>query len=83
MVRKGKVSDIFSKALYSDNPNLYSIGYIDLGQVKETALPEFLKLSENFEVIPASRITYIKKENKVLYSKSTTRQDPNNSKRVY
>ena len=82
MVRKGKISDIFSKALYSDNPSLYSIGYIDLGQVKETTLPEFLKLSENFEVIPASRITYIKKENKILYSKSTTRQDLYNSKRV-
>ena len=70
MARKGLVAEIFSKALHVDNPELYSVGYIDLGQVKEVSLVEFLKLSENFEVIPASRIAYIKKQNMTLYSKS-------------
>lgn len=69
MARKGKIAEIFSKALYKDNPDLYSIGYIDLGTIKEVSFNEFLKLSENFEVIPASRIVFIKKENKILYSK--------------
>lgn len=70
MARKGLVAEIFSKALHVDNPELYSVGYLDLGQVKEVALMEFLKLSENFEVIPASRIVHIKKEDTILYSKA-------------
>ena len=69
MTKKGKVAEIFSKALYSDNPDLYLVGYLDFNETKETTLLEFLKLSENFEVIPASRITFIKKENTILYSK--------------
>lgn len=69
MTRKGKVSEIFSKALHHENPELYQIGYIDLGTTKEITLSEFLKISENFEVIPASRIAYIKKGNEMLYRK--------------
>ena len=70
MARKGKVAEIFSKALHHDNPELYQVGYIDLGTTKETTLQEFLKISENFEVIPATRIAYIKKGNDILYRKS-------------
>ncbi len=70
MTRKGKVAEIFSKALYHDNPEAYQVGYIDLGIRKETTLLEFLKISENFEVIPATRIAYIKKGNEMLYLKS-------------
>ena len=70
MVRKGKLADIFSKALYNDDPNLYLVGYLDFGEVKESLLPEFLKISENFETIPATRIAYIKKENRILWSKN-------------
>lgn len=67
MVRKGQVSEIFSKALHHDNPESYQVGYIDTR--KETTLTEFLKISENFEVIPASRIAYIRKGNEMLYRK--------------
>jgi len=77
MVRKGKITEIFSKALYNDNPNMYTIGYVDLGEIKEATLPEFLRLSENFEIIPVTRISYIKKENKTLYSKIINEKDPN------
>ncbi|MDE1724575.1 MAG: DUF504 domain-containing protein [Thaumarchaeota archaeon] len=70
MVRKGKISEIFSKALYNDNPELYQVGYIDLGSIKEVTLAEFFRLSENFEIIPATRIVHIKKENKILYLKT-------------
>ncbi|MDH2906837.1 MAG: DUF504 domain-containing protein [Candidatus Nitrosotalea sp.] len=69
MVRKGIVAEIFSKAMYSDKPQSHIVGYIDRGKTKETTLEEFLKLSENFELIPATRIAYIKKENNILYSK--------------
>ena len=76
MVRKGKIAEIFSRALYSDNPELYSVGYLDLGEIKKVVLSEFLRLSENFEVIPASRIVYIMKENITLYSKIKNRKKP-------
>ena len=74
MVRKGKVAEILSKALHSDNPTSYLVGYLDLGAIKNIPLLEFLKLSENFEVIPANRIVFIMKENTILYSKLNRRE---------
>jgi len=76
MARKGKVAEIFSRALYSDNPDSYLVGYQDLGEIKQVTLSEFLRLSENFEAIPASRIRYIMKENNILYSKIKNRKKP-------
>ena len=73
MTRKGKVSEIFSKALYNDDPNLYLVGYLDFNEIKETTLTEFVKVSENFEVIPAARIVYIKRENTLLWSKNANK----------
>lgn len=70
MSRKGKLTEIFSKALHADDPNLYLIGYLDYGTIKEVPLPDFIKISNNFELIPITRIQYIKKENTVLFSKS-------------
>ncbi|MDE1763366.1 MAG: DUF504 domain-containing protein [Thaumarchaeota archaeon] len=70
MTRKGAVAEILSKALYHDESDRYYVGYIDFDKIIEVTLPEFLKLSENFEAIPATRITYIKKDNKMLYSRS-------------
>jgi hypothetical protein len=75
MVRKGQVAEIFSRAIHNDNPELYIIGYINLGMIEEITLTKFLKLSENFQVIPASRIVYIKKENTTLYSKITNKKE--------
>ena len=67
--RKGKLEEILSKALYADNPNLYSISYRDFDSVVQVPLLEFLKISENFEVIPASRIIQISKDGEVIYKK--------------
>jgi uncharacterized protein (UPF0248 family) len=75
MVRKGKIAEIFSNALYNDNPELYQVGYVDLGCIKEITLKEFLKLSENLEVIPATRIVHIKKEDKILYAKTDSKRN--------
>jgi len=69
VVKKGRMTEIFSKALYDDDPNFYLIGYLDFGKIKESILPEFLKISENFETIPATRIIYIKKGNRILFNK--------------
>ena len=65
--KKGQLGEIFSKALYADNPDLYSISYRDFDSIIEVPLPEFLKISENFELIPSNRIFEVKKGEIVLY----------------
>lgn len=67
--KKGKLEEILSKALYADNPQLYSISYRDFESVIEVSLLEFLKISENFDVIPANRIIVVRKEGHELYRK--------------
>jgi hypothetical protein len=69
-MRKGKLKEIFSKALYADNPDLYSVSYRDFNSIVEVSLPEFIIVSENFEVIPYTRIFSVRKGSTVLYSKS-------------
>jgi hypothetical protein len=67
--RKGKLEEIFSKALYADDPSLYSVSYRDFESIVQVPLLEFLDLSENFELIPASRIIVISRDGKELYRK--------------
>jgi hypothetical protein len=69
MPRKGNLDEIFSKALYADDATLYSVGYRDFESIVEVPLLEFVKLSENFTVIPQNRILLVKKDNQVLYQK--------------
>lgn len=69
--RKGKLEEIISKALYADNPDFYSVSYRDFDSIVEVPLSEFIKLSENFEVIPNTRIVSVRRRNTVLYSKSS------------
>ena len=69
MTRKGRLDEIFSKALYSDDATLYSVGYRDFENIVEISLTEFVKLSENFEVIPQNRIAYVIKDDQILYRK--------------
>lgn len=72
MTRKGRLKEIFSKALYADDPNLYSVSYREFNSIIKVSLPEFLKLSENFEIIPPNRIFLVAREEKVLYRKLGT-----------
>jgi hypothetical protein len=69
-MRKGRLEEIFSKALHADDPSLYLVSYRDFDSIAEVTLKEFVELSENFSVIPASRITRVRKEGEVLYEKS-------------
>jgi hypothetical protein len=69
VARKGRLEEIFSKALYADDAALYYVSYRDFGDIVEVPLPEFLRLSENFAVIPQSRILLVKKQQQVLYHK--------------
>jgi uncharacterized protein (UPF0248 family) len=70
MARKGRLQEIFSKALYADDPSLYFVSYRDFENVVEVPLQEFLRLSENFTVIPQSRIVKIRREGLALYRKA-------------
>lgn len=67
--KKGRLEEIFSKAKYADDPRRYSVSYRDFESVVQVPLLEFLKLSENFELIPANRIVVVSKEGKVIYRK--------------
>jgi uncharacterized protein (UPF0248 family) len=67
--RKGRLDEIFSKALYADDAALYSVSYRDFENIVEVSLPEFVKLSENFQVIPQNRIVLVRKGDQVLYRK--------------
>jgi hypothetical protein len=70
LARKGRLGEIVSKALHSgDDPGLYYVSYRDFEKVIEVPIQEFMKLSENFQVIPQSRIVLVKREGQVLYQK--------------
>jgi predicted signal transduction protein with EAL and GGDEF domain len=69
MTRKGRLQEIFSKALYADNPDLYSVSYRDFSSIVEVPLLEFINISENFELIPSNRVLLVRKERQVLYHK--------------
>lgn len=67
---KGKIKEIISKAKFGDGVSDYKIVYRDFEKLIEVSLGEFLKISDNFEVIPMSRIQIIKKKNKILFQKT-------------
>jgi hypothetical protein len=69
-MRKGRLEEIFSRALHADDPSLYFVSYRDFDSTVELSLPEFLQASENFQTIPASRITKVRRGGDVLYKKS-------------
>ena len=73
--RKGRLEEIFSKALYADDPSLYSVSYRDFESIVQVSLLEFLDLSENFELIPANRIIIVSRDGKELYRKFETARD--------
>ncbi|MGD9672665.1 MAG: DUF504 domain-containing protein [Candidatus Nitrosocosmicus sp.] len=69
MVRKGILQEIFSKAIYADNPTIYFVTYRDYENFKRITLEEFVLVSEHFQRIPASRIISVELEGQILYKK--------------
>jgi hypothetical protein len=69
MTRKGQLAEVLSKALYADDIELYSIGYRNYQSILEISLSEFIKISENFQGIPASRIYFVKRNGNYLYQR--------------
>ncbi|TAJ69351.1 MAG: DUF504 domain-containing protein [Gallionellaceae bacterium] len=67
---KGKIREIISKAKFGDNMQDYKIVYRDFERLAELSLDEFLKISNNFETIPMTRIHIVKKKNKILFQKT-------------
>ena len=70
MTKKGIIEEIFSKARFGNKAETYKIFYRDFEKIIEVTLPEFIKVSENFETIPISRIEKITKNNAVLFEKN-------------
>ncbi len=71
MTKKGVINEIFSEARFGNETETYKIFYRDYEKIKEVTLPEFIKVSENFETIPVSRIKKITKNNTILFVKNT------------
>ena len=67
--KKGKLQEILSKAIYADNPHKYIISYRNFDTILSVPLLKFMEVSQNFEIIPATRIIQIKKEERIVYEK--------------
>ncbi|MDH3191275.1 MAG: DUF504 domain-containing protein [Nitrosopumilus sp.] len=74
-MKKGIVEEIFSKARFADNPNEYKVFYRDFEKIVEKTLPEFIKESNDFQVIPISRIERIEKNNIILFERKKLEED--------
>ncbi|MDF0680512.1 MAG: DUF504 domain-containing protein [Candidatus Nitrosocosmicus sp.] len=70
MPKKGKLEEIISKALYADDASSYLVTYRDYKDYKIITLSDFILVSENFQTIPASRITKIELKGRLLYKKN-------------
>ncbi len=69
MVKKGVVEEIFSKARFSEDSKFYVVSFRDFEKIREITLMQFIKESDNFQKIPSSRITKIRKNNTILFEK--------------
>jgi hypothetical protein len=69
-MRKGRLEEVFSRALHADDASLYFVSYRDFDRIVEVPLKEFVVISEDFQTIPASRITKVRRGEEVLYAKS-------------
>ena len=67
--KKGRLQEILSKALYADDPHTYIISYRDFDTILSIPLLKFIEVSQNFEIIPATRIIQIKKGERIMYDK--------------
>ena len=74
MAKKGIIDEIFSKARFGNEIETYKIFYRDFEKIIEISLLEFLKISENFEAIPVSRIEKITKNNKIVFEKNSKKE---------
>jgi hypothetical protein len=67
--KKGRLQEILSKAIYADDPHTYIISYRDFDTILSIPLLKFIEVSQNFELIPATRIIQVKKGERIMYEK--------------
>ena len=67
--KKGRLQEILSKAIYADDPHTYIISYRDFDTILSIPLLKFIEVSQNFEIIPATRIIQDKKGERIMYEK--------------
>ena len=65
--KKGKLQEVLSKAIYADDPSLYFIFYRDYNTIITTTLVKFMILSQNLQIIPATRILKIMRKEQIVY----------------
>lgn len=61
--RKGSLEETISYAMYSDDPDKYTVYYRDKDLIKEANLKEFME-SEYFSPIPITRVTKLTRESR-------------------
>jgi len=69
MAKKGVIEEVFSKARFSQDSSLYIVSFRDFEKKREITLPKFIIESDNFQKIPSSRITKIRKKNTILFER--------------
>ena len=67
--KKGRLQEILSKAIYADNPHIYTISYREFDTILSVPLLYFMEISQNFEIIPATRIIQVKRGERIMYEK--------------
>ena len=67
--KKGRLQEILSKAIYADDPHTYIISYRDFDTILSIPLLKFIEVSQNFKIIPATRIIQVKKGERIMYEK--------------
>lgn len=70
LTRKGRLAEIFSRAMHADDPARYFVTYRDFQDLVEVPLQEFLELSDHFAIIPQSRIYQVRRDDEILYQKA-------------
>lgn len=67
--KKGIIKEIISRAVYLNELDKYDVSYRDFEDIVTVPLREFMKISENLEIIPITRIDQIKRNSCIIYKK--------------
>jgi hypothetical protein len=67
--KKGIIKEIISRAVYLNELDKYDVSYRDFEDIVTVPLREFMKISENLEIIPITRIDQIKRDSCIIYKK--------------
>jgi len=69
VIKKGIIEEVFSIAQFSEEVNLHIVSFRDFEKIREITLPNFIIKSDNFQKIPPSKITEIRRSHTILFEK--------------